>query len=113
MYTASSAPADIDNHQSHSHPEVSLVPSPARPQRQRARLAAAGLTSADERATTCCYARQDKFWVQGAPDGESWEIYTVLADSPTFYGEDNGPSCCAGSTPDSGDPEPAHAGRCC
>ena len=41
----------------------------------------------DERDTTCCYARQDKFWVQGAPDGERWEIYTVLDDSQTFWGE--------------------------
>ncbi len=53
---------------------------------EQARLAEAGLASADERDTTCCYARQDKFWVQGAPDGEAWEIYTVLADSPTFWG---------------------------
>ena len=48
------------------------------------RLAAAGLASVDERDVTCCYAKQDKFWVQGSPDGERWEIYTVLADSPTF-----------------------------
>ena len=27
----------------------------------------------------CCYAVQDKVWVDG-PDGEPWEIYTVLAD---------------------------------
>src|SRR3954470_5375726 len=46
------------------------------------RLAEAGLASGDERATVCCYARQDKFWVQGTPNGERWEIYTVLADSP-------------------------------
>ena len=48
------------------------------------RLAAAGLASVDERDVTCCYAKQDKFWVQGSPDGERWEVYTVLADSPTF-----------------------------
>jgi catechol 2,3-dioxygenase-like lactoylglutathione lyase family enzyme len=48
------------------------------------RLAAAGLGSADERDVTCCYARQDKFWVEGSPDGERWEVYTVLADSPAF-----------------------------
>jgi catechol 2,3-dioxygenase-like lactoylglutathione lyase family enzyme len=47
------------------------------------RLAADGLATVDERGTTCCYAKQDKFWVQGTPDGEQWEIYTVLADSPT------------------------------
>jgi catechol 2,3-dioxygenase-like lactoylglutathione lyase family enzyme len=67
---------------------------------EQARLAGSGLTAADERATTCCYARQDKFWVQGAPDGESWEIYTVLEDSQTFFGEDDGPACCGGSSED-------------
>ena len=30
------------------------------------RLAEHGLASVDERDTTCCYARQEKFWVQGA-----------------------------------------------
>jgi catechol 2,3-dioxygenase-like lactoylglutathione lyase family enzyme len=49
---------------------------------EQARLARAGLASVDERGTTCCYARQDKFWVEGAPNGEQWEIYTVLADAP-------------------------------
>ena len=46
---------------------------------EQARLAQAGLAAVDERDTTCCYARQDKFWVTGAPGGERWEIYTVLA----------------------------------
>ena len=55
---------------------------------EQARLAQAGLAAVDERDTTCCYARQDKFWVKGAPDGERWEIYTVLEDSPTFWGAD-------------------------
>ena len=64
---------------------------------EQTRLAEAGLASVDERDTTCCYAKQDKFWVQGTPNGESWEIYTVLADSPTFYGDDDGPACCGGA----------------
>ena len=69
---------------------------------EQGRLAAAGLTSVDERDTTCCYAKQDKFWVEGAPDGERWEIYTVLADSPTFGGSADGQNagdapCCAAS----------------
>jgi catechol 2,3-dioxygenase-like lactoylglutathione lyase family enzyme len=54
---------------------------------EHGRLTEAGLAPADERDTTCCYARQDKFWVQGAPGGERWEIYTVLEDSQTFWGE--------------------------
>jgi len=53
---------------------------------EQTRLAGVGLASTDERATTCCYAKQDKFWVQGSPDGESWEIYTVLADSESPLG---------------------------
>lgn len=51
---------------------------------EQARLTAAGFASVDERDTTCCYAKQDKFWVENAPNGEQWEIYTVLADSDTF-----------------------------
>src|SRR4051812_7710199 len=31
---------------------------------EQTRLAAAGLTSTEERDATCCYAKQDKFWVQ-------------------------------------------------
>ena len=49
---------------------ASRSPTPAPWTPMQARLTAAGLASADERDTTCCYARQDKFWVQGAPDGE-------------------------------------------
>jgi len=78
---------------------------------EQARLAGAGLASVDERGTTCCYARQDKFWVQGAPDGENWEIYTVLADSQTFYGEDSdGPQCCGAAAAASAEPA---ASPCC
>jgi catechol 2,3-dioxygenase-like lactoylglutathione lyase family enzyme len=44
-----------------------------------ARLAAAGLVTDVQDATTCCYAVQDKVWVRG-PGDEPWEIYTVLGD---------------------------------
>ena len=59
------------------------------------RLAEDGLATLDERGTTCCYAKQDKFWVEGAPNGERWEIYTVLEDSETFGVGDTSPvGCC-------------------
>jgi catechol 2,3-dioxygenase-like lactoylglutathione lyase family enzyme len=83
------------------------VDSPERVRTETARLAAEGLLTDVEDATTCCYATQDKVWVTG-PGGERWEVYTVLADSPVF-GE--GPSadadagCCAAES------EPAAA--CC
>jgi catechol 2,3-dioxygenase-like lactoylglutathione lyase family enzyme len=44
------------------------------------RLSAAGLPTAVQDGTTCCYALQDKVWVDG-PQGHRWEIYTVLADA--------------------------------
>ena len=85
---------------------------------EQTRLAEAGLASIDERGTTCCYAKQDKFWVEGTPDGERWEIYTVLADSQTFFGEQtDGPACCGGDTaqtPESTtEPVAAAAASCC
>jgi catechol 2,3-dioxygenase-like lactoylglutathione lyase family enzyme len=66
------------------------------------RLAERGLASIDERGTTCCYAKQDKFWVEGTPNGERWEVYTVLGDSDTFTGTgtDAGRSGCCGDTTD-------------
>ena len=86
------------------------------------RLAEAGLASTNERDTTCCYAKQDKFWVQGTPNGESWEVYTVLADSQTFYGDDataeaqwgSAPAepCCGGAAAESSEAT-ASAGPCC
>ena len=64
---------------------------------EQTRLAGIGLASVDERGTTCCYAKQDKFWVESAPNGERWEIYTVLEDSATFFAEaDAADSRCCG-----------------
>jgi catechol 2,3-dioxygenase-like lactoylglutathione lyase family enzyme len=80
---------------------------------EQSRLAEAGLAGSEQGETTCCYAAQDKFWVAGAPDGEAWEIYTVLADSPTFYAEGHGEACCGGtSTCQAGEPATT-AAQCC
>lgn len=78
-----------------------------------ARLSQAGLCTEEQRATTCCFAQQDKAWVTG-PHGEKWEVYTVLADSETFgattqLAAEDGPSrqaCC-----DTADATPE--GACC
>ena len=84
---------------------------------EQTRLAEAGFASIDERGTTCCYAKQDKFWVEGAPNGERWEVYTVLADSPTFFGETgDGPACCstdATTAEADGSAEQVSAPACC
>jgi catechol 2,3-dioxygenase-like lactoylglutathione lyase family enzyme len=47
------------------------------------RLKQADLTVKAEPQATCCYALQDKIWVSD-PDGDAWEVYTVLKDSATF-----------------------------
>ncbi len=78
---------------------------------EQIRLAAEGFASIDERGTTCCYAKQDKFWIEGAPNGERWEIYTVLADSETFSAaEPEGATCCG--TPTTHELTPT-ASACC
>jgi len=39
-----------------------------------------GLVPREEMQTTCCYALQDKAWVQD-PDGNEWEVFAVLEDN--------------------------------
>jgi catechol 2,3-dioxygenase-like lactoylglutathione lyase family enzyme len=46
-----------------------------------ARLSDAGLVTFAEEDTTCCYALQDKVWVED-PAGAPWEVYTVKDDDP-------------------------------
>jgi len=50
------------------------------------RLKAAGETTFDQEATTCCYARSDKSWVTD-PSGVRWETFHTLGEATT-YGED-------------------------
>jgi lactoylglutathione lyase len=51
-----------------------------------ARLRGEELPTATEDGVACCYAVQDKVWVDG-PDNRPWEIYTVLADVEMPPGE--------------------------
>jgi catechol 2,3-dioxygenase-like lactoylglutathione lyase family enzyme len=88
------------------------VPNTDTVETEQARLAQAGLAPEQAGETTCCYAKQDKFWVQGVPDGESWEIYAVLADSQTFYAEGHGPECC-GDTNVHTEDAAGSAAKCC
>ena len=73
------------------------------------RLAGEGVDSIEE-SGTCCFAKQDKVWVDG-PDG-SWEIYTVLEDSDAFgtssvkVDDATGDSLCCAAVPEA-------EARCC
>jgi catechol 2,3-dioxygenase-like lactoylglutathione lyase family enzyme len=51
-----------------------------------------GLVTLDEMKTDCCYALQDKTWVQD-PDGNRWEVFTVLEN--TEDKEKAASTCCA------------------
>ncbi|MFB7025220.1 MULTISPECIES: ArsI/CadI family heavy metal resistance metalloenzyme [unclassified Streptomyces] len=59
------------------------------------RLKDAGLATAEENDTSCCYALQDKVWATG-PGREPWEIYVVKADADTLAKDTGAASaCCA------------------
>lgn len=80
------------------------------------RLADDGIDAVDD-SGTCCFARQDKVWVD-APDGEPWEIYTVLADAELPDGQlraepaDGEAACCAGPAVEE-DGAPVATAGCC
>jgi len=75
------------------------------------RLARAGLATEDQQQTECCYAVQDKVWVED-PDGAPWEVYTVLADAPVESGIAGDGTCCAAEGAEATTPG-ATAARCC
>ena len=63
----------------------------------RDKWAGAGLVTRDEMQTNCCYARQDKTWVDD-PDGNEWEVFVVLEDNLPETAVSASPkeaSCCA------------------
>jgi hypothetical protein len=68
------------------------------------RLKAAGETTRDQEAASCCYAKSHKSWISD-PSGLRWETFFTFGDA-TSYGEDDVPnmatvepktSCCAPS----------------
>lgn len=72
-----------------------------------ARLKAAGSTTFDQEATTCCYAQSDKSWVTDTA-GVRWESFFTHGEA-TAYGEDEvipdtATACCA--------PQPARTACC-
>jgi catechol 2,3-dioxygenase-like lactoylglutathione lyase family enzyme len=84
-------------------------------QSAQARLTGEGMATAVEDDVACCYARQDKVWVDG-PSGEPWEIYTVLDDIEMPGGQlrtidpESGAQCCAVVD---GDEVVASSSACC
>jgi catechol 2,3-dioxygenase-like lactoylglutathione lyase family enzyme len=65
------------------------------------RLAKAGQSIFEQKATTCCYAQSNKAWVHD-PEGVAWETFHTFGES-TVYGEDRVNEGAAG----------VEAGACC
>lgn len=63
------------------------------------RLKAAGETTRDQEAASCCYAKSHKSWIND-PSGLRWETFFTFGEATT-YGEDDVPkdepkaACCA------------------
>lgn len=57
------------------------------------------LVAREEKGTNCCYAKQDKFWVND-PDGVQWEVYyfheNVEFNDP-HYEMSEATACCTSS----------------
>lgn len=54
------------------------------------------LVSKKEMGVSCCYAKQDKFWVSD-PDGVQWEVYYFHEDAEfndPFYAKSEASACC-------------------
>jgi catechol 2,3-dioxygenase-like lactoylglutathione lyase family enzyme len=60
-----------------------------------ARAAGDGFGMKIEEQTTCCYAVQDKVWIEG-PDN-AWEFYTVLADAEVMNCDVSNPAAGMGA----------------
>lgn len=76
------------------------------------RLKAAGETTFDQEAATCCYARSDKSWVSD-PSGLRWETFHTFGEATT-YGEDDVPAMAAPAAACCGaEPKAAAAPACC
>lgn len=81
--------------------------------RHLARIRASGLEIREEMDCDCCFANQDKFWVED-PEGREWEIYVLNHDLDHFGAQDED-DCCA--APEAGaDTNPAGSSEtraCC
>jgi catechol 2,3-dioxygenase-like lactoylglutathione lyase family enzyme len=95
---AEAGPAGVVNHLGVE------VDSTAQVAAARARLVDDGLATVTEEGVACCYAVQDKAWVDD-PDGNSWEVYVVLGDAEIPVTAREGAShataaACCGPRPD-------------
>jgi predicted enzyme related to lactoylglutathione lyase len=75
------------------------------------RFKAAGLKTFTEENTECCYALQDKVWIED-PDGNAWEIFTVKGDSDVMEKQASKEGCCVPGVKSDETGEKASGGCC-
>ncbi len=76
----------------------------------KTRFEASGLTTRTEQDTACCYAVQDKVWVED-PDGNAWEVFVVKADAPVMKAEAS--TCCVPPGAQNEAPQIQKSSGCC
>jgi catechol 2,3-dioxygenase-like lactoylglutathione lyase family enzyme len=77
------------------------------------RFKQAGLPTKTEENTECCYALQDKVWVQD-PDGNAWEVFVVKGEAATMEQQTSKEGCCVPKLQADGESTPkAKSGGCC
>jgi catechol 2,3-dioxygenase-like lactoylglutathione lyase family enzyme len=68
------------------------------------RFKQAGLVTKTEENTECCYALQDKVWVED-PDGNAWEVFVVKGEAAVMERLPTAGGCCVPKIKDEGSPE--------
>ena len=72
-----------------------------------------GLMAREEMQTSCCYAIQDKAWVND-PDGNEWEVFAVLKDNlPEGESKACDTTCCIPTFVDESGEAKEVATACC
>lgn len=76
------------------------VETPAALEVKRLLASSQNLIMREELGTNCCYATQDKFWVND-PDNHQWEVYYFHADAEfndPHYSNEDASACCTVSS---------------
>lgn len=82
----------------------------------RSQVAAVEINRDEQPATTCCYARSDKYWITD-PQGIAWETYHTLGETEIYGADartkaDEAAACCAPSSK-TARAENRKAAKCC
>lgn len=77
-----------------------------------AKFEAAGLKTVTEEDTKCCYAVQDKVWIED-PDGNAWEVFVVKGDADVMLEPTpKNAGCCVPKVEQTAPTEKAGGGCC-